>query len=92
MRDIVIQETMYDMDKNRDGTITLEEYISKLLPFSLPPSLPPSLSLSLSLTSKNTFSEKLCTNKSSLSLTSPPLMMNKVMMNVYFIIFLALFC
>ena len=29
MRDIVIEETMYDMDKNRDGKITLEEYISK---------------------------------------------------------------
>ena len=35
MRDLVIEETMYDMDKNKDGTITLEEYISKLLPFSL---------------------------------------------------------
>ena len=44
MRDLVIEETMYDMDKNRDGKITLEEYISKpLLPLSL------SLSLSLSL-------------------------------------------
>jgi hypothetical protein len=30
MRDIVLEETMYDMDKNRDGVITLEEYISKL--------------------------------------------------------------
>ena len=36
MRDLVIEETMYDMDKNRDGKITLEEYISKpLLPLSL---------------------------------------------------------
>ena len=35
MRDIVIEETMYDMDKNRDGKITLEEYISKHLSLSL---------------------------------------------------------
>lgn len=35
MRDIVLEETMYDMDKNRDGTITLEEYISKLPPLSV---------------------------------------------------------
>ena len=34
MRDIVIEETMYDMDKNRDGKITLEEYISKHLSLS----------------------------------------------------------
>ena len=31
MRDIVIEETTYDIDKNRDGKITLEEYISKHL-------------------------------------------------------------
>ena len=31
MQDIVIEETMYDMDKNGDGKITLEEYISKHL-------------------------------------------------------------
>ena len=81
MRDLVIEETMYDMDKNKDGTITLEEYISKLLPFSL----------SLSLTSKNTFSEELCTRV--LSLTSPPLMIDKVIYDEYlFIIFLTLFC
>ena len=29
MRHIVIEETMYDMDKNKDGKITLEEYISE---------------------------------------------------------------
>ena len=28
MRDIVIEETMVDMDKNRDGYVELEEYIS----------------------------------------------------------------
>ena len=34
IRDIVIEETMYDMDKNRDGKITLKEYISKHLSLS----------------------------------------------------------
>ena len=29
MRDIVVEETMSDMDKNKDGRITLEEYISE---------------------------------------------------------------
>ena len=35
MRDIVIKETMYDMDKSRDGKMTLKEYISKHLSLSL---------------------------------------------------------
>ena len=35
MQDIVIKETMYDMDKSRDGKITLKEYISKHLSLSL---------------------------------------------------------
>lgn len=30
MRNIVIEETMADMDTNRDGLVTLEEYISKI--------------------------------------------------------------
>ena len=30
MREVVVDETMYDMDKNKDGQITLEEYISEL--------------------------------------------------------------
>ena len=29
MRDIIVDETIQDMDKNKDGKITLEEYISK---------------------------------------------------------------
>lgn len=29
MRGIVIEETMLDMDKDKDGFVTLEEYISK---------------------------------------------------------------
>ena len=29
MRDIVIDETLQDMDKDKDGFVTLEEYISK---------------------------------------------------------------
>ena len=29
MREIVIDETMQDMDKDKDGFITLEEYISE---------------------------------------------------------------
>ena len=50
MKDIVIEETIADMDKNKDGRITLEEYISKYM-YPHPPflSLSPSLSLSLSL-------------------------------------------
>ena len=27
MRDIVIDETMYEMDKDKDGYVTLEEYM-----------------------------------------------------------------
>ena len=29
MREIVIDETLQDMDKDKDGFVTLEEYISK---------------------------------------------------------------
>lgn len=29
MRNIVIDETLQDMDKDKDGFVTLEEYISK---------------------------------------------------------------
>lgn len=29
MREIVIEETMQDMDKDKDGFVTLEEYISE---------------------------------------------------------------
>ena len=29
MRDIVVDETMLDMDKNKDGYVSLEEYISE---------------------------------------------------------------
>ena len=30
MREVVIDETMADMDKNKDGYVTLEEYIGRL--------------------------------------------------------------
>ena len=30
MREIIVDETIEDMDKNKDGQVTLEEYISKL--------------------------------------------------------------
>ncbi len=29
MMDVVVDETFQDIDKNRDGKITMEEYISK---------------------------------------------------------------
>ena len=29
MREVIVDETIQDMDKNKDGKITLEEYISK---------------------------------------------------------------
>lgn len=29
MREVVIDETLQDMDKDKDGFVTLEEYISK---------------------------------------------------------------
>ena len=29
MRDIVVEETLSDMDKNKDGFVELEEYISR---------------------------------------------------------------
>ena len=29
MRDIVIDETMEDMDKDKDGYVTMDEYLSK---------------------------------------------------------------
>ena len=29
MREIVIDETIHDMDKDRDGYVTLQEYISE---------------------------------------------------------------
>lgn len=34
MKDIVIEETMEDMDKNRDGYVTVDEYINDLWPES----------------------------------------------------------
>ena len=35
MRDIVIEETLEDIDKDNDGVISLDEYIGKLLNFLL---------------------------------------------------------
>ena len=56
MKEIVISESLEDKDKNRDGFVTLEEYLGKLIALlaflwslSVSLSLPLSASLSLSL-------------------------------------------